>query len=136
MKKYILFKGEIETLEYFSLELAKTFTEHGISVFMFDLLEEEESFEQLKEFCKGSSPIMITFNFTGIRGDDIFYDENGNPIKHIPRHPILEDGVIVYSNATILGRVTIGENAVIGANVWITQDVPASVKVTYSKSHS
>jgi serine O-acetyltransferase len=63
-------------------------------------------------------------------------DDNGNPIKHIPRHPILEDGVIVYSNATILGRVTIGENAVIGANVWITQDVPASVKVTYSKSHS
>ena len=35
-------------------------------------------------------------------------DENGNPIKGIPRHPILEDGVIVYSNATILGRITIG----------------------------
>ena len=78
MKKCILFKGEIETLEYFSLELAKTFTEHGISVFIFDFLKEEESFEQLKDFCKGTPPIMITFNFTGIRGDDIFYDKDGN----------------------------------------------------------
>jgi serine O-acetyltransferase len=61
-------------------------------------------------------------------------DENGNPIKHIPRHPILEDGVIVYSNATILGRITIGENAVIGANVWITQDVEPDAKVSFVKS--
>jgi serine O-acetyltransferase len=61
-------------------------------------------------------------------------DDNGNPIKHIPRHPILEDGVIVYSNATILGRITIGENAVIGANVWITQDVAPDAKVSFVKS--
>lgn len=50
-------------------------------------------------------------------------DENGNPIKGIPRHPIIEDNVIIYSNATILGRITIGEDAVIGANVWVTHDV-------------
>lgn len=60
-------------------------------------------------------------------------DEAGNPIKHIPRHPILEDGVIVYSNATILGRVTIGKDAVIGANVWITKDVQADTKVSFGK---
>jgi serine O-acetyltransferase len=60
-------------------------------------------------------------------------DEEGNPIKHIPRHPILEDGVIVYSNATILGRVTIGKDAVIGANVWITKDVEADSKVSFGK---
>ena len=41
-------------------------------------------------------------------------DENGNPIKGIPRHPILEDNVIVYSNATILGRITIARGTVIG----------------------
>lgn len=51
-------------------------------------------------------------------------DADGNPIKGIPRHPILEDNVIVYSNATILGRITIGRNAVIGANIWITESVP------------
>lgn len=77
MNKVILFKGEIETLEYFSLEIAKTFQEHGISVFVFDFLNEEESFAGLTEFCKDASPIMITFNFTGIRGDEIFYEEDG-----------------------------------------------------------
>ena len=56
-------------------------------------------------------------------------DVNGNPIKNNPRHPILEDGVIVYSNATILGRITIGRDAVIGANKWVTHDVPAGQKV-------
>ncbi|MBO5699084.1 MAG: serine acetyltransferase [Bacteroidaceae bacterium] len=60
-------------------------------------------------------------------------DEDGNPIKHIPRHPILEDGVIVYSNATILGRITIGKESVIGANVWITHDVEAGTKVLFDK---
>ena len=48
-------------------------------------------------------------------------DNNGNPIKGIPRHPILEDDVIVYSNATILGRVTIGRGATVGGNIWVTE---------------
>ncbi|MBO4370181.1 MAG: serine acetyltransferase [Paludibacteraceae bacterium] len=52
-------------------------------------------------------------------------DEQGNPIKGIARHPILEDGVVVYAGATILGRITIGRNAVIGGNTWVTEDVPA-----------
>lgn len=52
-------------------------------------------------------------------------DAEGHPIKDIPRHPILEDNVVVYSNATILGRVTIGRGVTIGANVWVTHDVAA-----------
>lgn len=56
-------------------------------------------------------------------------DENGNPIKGIPRHPILEDDVVVYSNATILGRITIGRGAVIGGNIWVTKDVPPGGQV-------
>ena len=55
-------------------------------------------------------------------------DENGNPIKGIPRHPILEDGVIVYSNATILGRITIGRGSVVGANIWVTEDLEPNSK--------
>lgn len=47
-------------------------------------------------------------------------DADGNPIKGIPRHPILEDDVIVYSNATVLGRITIKRGTVIGANQWVT----------------
>ncbi len=61
-------------------------------------------------------------------------DENGNPIKGIPRHPIVEDNVVIYANATILGRITIGSDSVIGGNVWITQDVPAGSKIMQSKA--
>lgn len=60
-------------------------------------------------------------------------DENGNPIKGIPRHPILEDDVIVYSNATILGRVTIGQGATVGGNIWVTEDVPAGARIVQHK---
>ncbi len=56
-------------------------------------------------------------------------DENGNPIKGIARHPIVEDGVIIYSGATVLGRVTIGENSMIGGNVWLTHNVSAGSKI-------
>lgn len=55
-------------------------------------------------------------------------DKDGKPIKGIPRHPILKDGVIVYANATVLGRVTIGKGCVIGANVWVTRDMPPCSK--------
>lgn len=55
-------------------------------------------------------------------------DEHGNPIKGIPRHPILEDNVIVYSNATILGRITIGKGCVVGANIWVTENMEPQTK--------
>ncbi|MBI5218721.1 MAG: serine acetyltransferase [Bacteroidia bacterium] len=61
-------------------------------------------------------------------------DENGKPIKGIPRHPVVEDDVIIYSNATALGRITIGRGSVVGGNMWITQDVPADTKVLQKKA--
>ena len=61
-------------------------------------------------------------------------DEDGKPIKGIPRHPILEDNVIVYSNATILGRITIGKNATVGGNIWVTEDVPAGARIVQTKA--
>ncbi len=56
-------------------------------------------------------------------------DEQGQLIKGQPRHPIVEDDVIIYSGATILGRVTIGARSVIGGNVWLLKDVPPGTKV-------
>jgi serine O-acetyltransferase len=56
-------------------------------------------------------------------------DEQGNPIKGIDRHPLVEDDVIIYSGATILGRVTIGKGSVIGGNVWLVEDVPAGSRI-------
>ncbi len=60
-------------------------------------------------------------------------DENGNPIKGIPRHPILEDNVIVYSNATILGRITIARDTVIGGNLWVTEDTKPGERLVQAR---
>ncbi|MBO4612704.1 MAG: serine acetyltransferase [Bacteroidaceae bacterium] len=60
-------------------------------------------------------------------------DEKGNPIKGIPRHPILEDDVIVYSNATILGRITIGHGTVIGGNLWVTESTKPGEQLVQAK---
>jgi serine O-acetyltransferase len=57
-------------------------------------------------------------------------DERGHPIKGIPRHPIIEDDVTIYSGATILGRITIGAGSVIGGNVWLTHDVPPGSRIS------
>lgn len=56
-------------------------------------------------------------------------DEHGNPIKGIDRHPLVEDDVIIYSGATILGRVTIGKGSIIGGNVWLLEGVPPGSRV-------
>jgi len=61
-------------------------------------------------------------------------DENGNPIKNIPRHPVLEDHVTIYSGATVLGRVTIGEGSEIGGNVWLTESIPPQTKIMQPKA--
>ena len=61
------------------------------------------------------------------------YDGEGNPVN-LPRHPILEDGVTVYSNASILGRVTIGRDSVIGGNVWLTRSVPEKSRILQGKT--
>ena len=61
------------------------------------------------------------------------YDQEGKPLN-LPRHPILEDGVTVFSNASILGRVTIGRDSVIGGNVWLTRSVPAQSRILQGKT--
>lgn len=61
------------------------------------------------------------------------YDENGTP-QDTPRHPIIENNVTVYSNATILGRITIGHDTIIGGNIWITESVPPHSKIIQRKA--
>lgn len=60
-------------------------------------------------------------------------DKNGMLIKGVPRHPILEDDVIVYSGATILGRITIGRGSIIGGNVWVIRSVPPHSRITQAQ---
>ena len=58
---------------------------------------------------------------------------DGRPVDQ-PRHPILEDGVTVYSNASIHGRITIGAGSVIGGNVWLTHSVPPRSRILQGKT--
>jgi serine O-acetyltransferase len=61
-------------------------------------------------------------------------DERGSAIKHRARHPIIEDEVVIYAGATILGRVTIGRGSTIGGNVWVTQSLPPYSHVTQARA--
>jgi len=61
-------------------------------------------------------------------------DADGTLQKGLARHPIVEDDVVIYAGATVLGRVTLGRGAVIGGNVWITQDVAPGSNVTQAGS--
>lgn len=63
-------------------------------------------------------------------------DENGNPIKGNDRHPIVEDNVIVYADATVLGRITIGEGSVIGGNVFLAHSVAPNSRMLQSDMKS
>lgn len=61
-------------------------------------------------------------------------DEKGNPIKGIDRHPIVEDDVVIYAGATILGRNVIGRGSSVGGNVWLTNGVPPGSRVTQAEA--
>jgi len=75
---------------------------------------------------------------TAIIGDDVRLHQAvtlGGPAlspedgRGLPRHPVIEDEVIIFAGATLLGRITVGRGAVIGGNVWLTEDVPAFTRV-------
>ena len=61
------------------------------------------------------------------KGDD------GNLVKGQPRHPIIEDDVVIYSGATVLGRITVGRGSTIGGNVWLTKSVPAGSQLSQAR---
>lgn len=63
-------------------------------------------------------------------------DDSGKLVKGIPRHPVVEDDAVIYSGATILGRVVIGKGSVIGGNVWLTKDVPPGSRVLQSREQN
>lgn len=62
-------------------------------------------------------------------------EKTGERIRDLPRHPIIEDGVTLYANAVVLGRVTIGERSTIGGNCWIVCDVPPFSTVVQRSNH-
>jgi len=63
-------------------------------------------------------------------------DDNGILVKGNARHPIVEDDVVIYAGATILGRITIGRGSTIGGNVWLTHSVPPESNITQAHVRS
>lgn len=61
-------------------------------------------------------------------------DEDGNLLKGHARHPVVEDDVVIYAGATVLGRITIGAGSAIGGNVWLTRSVPANSNITQAQT--
>jgi serine O-acetyltransferase len=85
------------------------------------------------ETCSIGERVRIYQGVTlGARGFPIA--EDGQLIKGLPRHPRVEDDVVIYAGATILGRITIGKGATIGGNVWLTRSVPAGGYVTQARA--
>jgi len=63
-------------------------------------------------------------------------DDDGILVKGNARHPIVEDDVVIYAGATILGRITIGRGSTIGGNVWLTYSVPPGSNITQAHVRS
>lgn len=63
-------------------------------------------------------------------------DADGALVKAIPRHPIIEDDVVIYAGATVLGRITVGMGSEIGGNVWLTHDVAAGSRVLQAREQN
>jgi len=63
-------------------------------------------------------------------------DESGALVKGMPRHPNIEDDVVIYAGATILGRVTVGSGSAIGGNVWLTSNVPPGSSITQTQARN
>lgn len=74
----------------------------------------------------GSNVVLYQGVTLGAR--NIKHDNDGRPIDE-PRHPIIEDNVTIYSNTSVLGRITIGHDTVVGGNIWLTHDVPPHSRI-------
>ena len=61
-------------------------------------------------------------------------DGQGALIKGEPRHPVVEDDVVIYAGATVLGRVTVGRGSVIGGNVWLTRSVAPGSRIVQAQA--
>jgi serine O-acetyltransferase len=98
---------------------ARFFIDHGTGV----VIGETASIGQRVRIYQG-----VTLGARSFPSNDL-----GQPIKGLPRHPMVEDDVVIYAGATILGRIVIGRGATIGGNVWLTRSVPPGTHITQAQ---
>ncbi len=99
---------------------ASFFIDHGTGVVIGESCEIGERVRLYQAVTLGAKRFAV--------GDD------GTLVKGAPRHPVVEDDVVIYAGATILGRITIGRGSVIGGNVWLTRSVPPHSNITQAKA--
>ncbi len=71
---------------------------------------------------------VVLYQGVTLGAKNILHDSDGRPIDNL-RHPIIEDNVTIYSNTSVLGRITIGHDTVVGGNIWLTHDVPPHSRI-------
>lgn len=129
-----LLLSEIPLIPRIITEMAHT--ETGIDIHPGAVIGEYFSIDHGTGIVIGKTAIIgnHVFLYQGVTlgAKNFVLDEAGNPID-VPRHPILEDNVTVYSNASILGRITIGKGTIVGGNVWLTHSVPPYSRILQNK---
>lgn len=130
-----LHRMDIPVIPRFITEMAHS--ETGIDIHPGAVIGESFTIDHGTGVVIGSTSVIgnnvIIFQGVTLGAKNFPLDENGNPVKGIPRHPIVEDHVVIYAGATILGRVTIGKGTVIGGNVWVTSNIPPNSVISQKK---
>ena len=101
VKKIVMFEGGVETLAYFSKQMAGQFEKMGYAVFFYDLKDEKGSAKRLRKFIKPGETVMITFNFQGLEKEAGVYSERNGYIwdeYKIPCYNIAADHPYYYDN--------------------------------------
>jgi serine O-acetyltransferase len=130
---HVLFKLDVPVLPRMITEMAHTLT--GIDIHPGAEIGEYFSIDHGTGTVIGQTTIIGNhvrlYQGVTLGAKSFKYNDDGLPID-TPRHPIIEDNVIIYSNTSVLGRITVGRNSVIGGNIWLTYDVPPNSKILQS----
>ena len=132
---HLLFKLDIPVLPRMITELAHSAT--GIDIHPGAQIGEYFSMDHGTGIVIGQTAIIGNhvrlYQGVTLGAKSFTLDEKGLPLD-IPRHPIIEDSVTIYSNASVLGRITIGRGSIIGGNIWVTHSVPPNTILTQSRA--
>jgi serine O-acetyltransferase len=130
---HVLFKLDVPVLPRMITEMAHTLT--GIDIHPGAEIGEYFSIDHGTGTVIGQTTIIGNhvrlYQGVTLGAKSFKYNDDGLPID-TPRHPIIEDNVIIYSNTSVLGRITVGRNSIIGGNIWLTYDVPPNSKILQS----
>lgn len=101
IKRIVMMEGGVETLSYFSHQMAGEFQKLGYAVFFYDLKQEESSAGKLRKFIRPRETVLVTFNFQGLEKEAGVYREGIGYLwdtYHIPCYNIAADHPYFYDD--------------------------------------